>query len=113
MASVLPFNKVTIGSSTIDKVDFVSGSGNLTKKGHDKAVTTADGRIHNVREKINRDAKFDAYGDQTALNSATGLGQSVALFLDSASVDSFTGIVTASYNEANKTSSIQIKGDPS
>lgn len=113
MASVLPFNKATINSVDIDTDEFVNGSGTLTKKGNDKAVTTSDNRIHNVREKINREAKFEAYGDKTALNSAAGLGTTIVLSYGVTQVDTFTGIATAAYNDSSKTTSITIKGDPS
>lgn len=112
MASILPFDNATIAGTPLAASDFVHGSGSLQEKGSDKAVTTADGRIHNHREAVNRDGSCEAHGDKTSLNSARGVGVAIVLKNGVDTIASFPGIVTASYSESSKTTSISITGDP-
>lgn len=112
MPSKLPFNKATIAGVTVDVDEFVSGSGSVTLSGEDSNVTTADSRIHNDRLVSHWEGSFEVYGDRTDLDSGAGLGNAVALFLDDTEIHSGTGIVTAEYNDENKTTSISINGDP-
>jgi hypothetical protein len=71
MASTLPFNRVKLGSSTIiDYDDFVFGSGTVNMRGNDQRVTTADGKIHIVRQWINAEASCEVFDDQESLSTA-------------------------------------------
>lgn len=113
MASILPFDNATINGTPVAASAFVHGSGSLQEKGSDKAVTTSDGRIHNHREAINREASFEAHGDQTSLGGNTrSVGVAIVLKNGVTTVASFNGIVTATYNDSSKTTSFSIAGDP-
>ncbi len=111
MASILPFDNATINSVDIAASEFVNSSGTLTEQGSDKSVTTADGRIHNIRESINSQAQFECYGDQTSLDSGTGTGVTCALKDGETTIKTMTGVVTATYNAGNNSTSISITGD--
>jgi len=113
MASSKPFNKAVIDSTTITTDEFVHGTGEITSSGNDVATTTNDGLIHNDRLDINKSARFEAYGNKSALNNSTGLGVTCTLSLDTTQMETGTALVTATYNESSQTTSIQIDYDPS
>jgi hypothetical protein len=113
MASVLPFDNVVVNSTAIGTDEFVAGSGSYTEMGSDKAVTTADGRIHNIREAINYSANFEVYGDKTTLQGAVGLGKTVVLKKTAATIATLTALVTAVYSHSSRTTKFTITGDPS
>ena len=69
MASILPFNQIVAGSTTITKADFVFGSGSAKFSGEDSAVTAANGLIHNFRSAEMIDASAELRGDQTAIDT--------------------------------------------
>ena len=110
MANTLPFNSAVIGATTISAAEFVSGSGVLTESGKDKAVTTADGRIHNVRQHLSVEAKFECYGDKSSLSSSAGSGSLCSLKKDDTEIKSLEGVVTAVYSDSKKTTSVTISG---
>jgi hypothetical protein len=113
MPSILPFDNIVVNSVAIPASEFVSGKGTLNMIGNDVAVTTADGRIHNVRQAISSDASCELYGDKTARKTtAPSLSVPIVLKRGTATVASFNGIVAVTYNESSKTSSVSIKGDP-
>jgi hypothetical protein len=112
MANILPFDNASLGGTAVAVADFVHGSGQYSEAGQDIRVVTADNRIHNIRQSVARRASFEAYGDKSSLNSPAGLGQAIVLTRASTQVASFTGIVTATYNEQSKTTRIEIAGDP-
>jgi hypothetical protein len=112
MATVLPFDKVVAGATTIDTDEFVSGRGMLSLKGDDGAVTTADGRIHNFRRTVVPETSFECHGDKSAMNGVAGLGVSIAVSRGATAIKSFTGIVSAKYSETSETTAVTIKGDP-
>jgi len=113
MASILPFDNAVLGSTTITTALMVAGSGSASETGSDKSTTTADGRIHYDREKINSSASLEAIGDYTDATTAAGLGVTCTLLDDEAEVKTGTGLVTAVYNASSKTTSFSITYDPS
>jgi len=112
MASVIPFNNATINGVSVTTAEILHGSCNYVKNGQDVATTTADGRIHNDRTVVTKDITFECYGDKTSLESTVGLGTTVVLKYDSTTVDTVTGIVTASYDSNTKTTQIKVYVDP-
>lgn len=71
MACTFPFNQVKRGSAVlIPPAAFVYGSGSISVKGDDSAVTTADGLIHNYRNAITPEASCEARGDYRSLDTA-------------------------------------------
>jgi hypothetical protein len=112
MASILPFDNATLDGTTVAASDFVHGSGQYTEAGQDIQTTTADGKIHHDRQSVTRRASMELYGDKTSLNSAVGLGVTCVLKRSSSTITTFTGIVSATYNESSKTTRIEIAGDP-
>jgi hypothetical protein len=110
MASLLPFNNAVIGGVTVAAAEFVNGTGKLTETGKDKAVTTADGRIHNIRQYLTAEATFECFGDKTSLASGLGAGVTCALKNGEAAVRSFDGVVTAVYNDSKKTTAVTVSG---
>lgn len=118
MASILPFNRVKLGSATIiDTDDFVYGSGAVVLRGNDQRVTTADGKIHNVRQWINAEASCEVFDDKESLSTA----QTAQADLTSASVYKFIfydgssettvyergGIVVAEYSQDTMSTSVR------
>ena len=53
------------------------------------------------------------YGNQLSLNTPVGLGVTMDLKLDSATIASGTGLVSTSYNDIEDKTKIDIKLDPS
>ena len=112
MASVLPFDNAVFGGVAVGADEFVHGSGSITLKGEDSAVTCADGRIHNDRIAENFEASCELYGDRTDLNSPLGAGQAVVFNAGESEVLDGVGIVSAEYSTEKKTTSLSIAGDP-
>lgn len=124
MATVLPFNKITIGGTLVaGPDDFIYGTGNLKLKGEDTAVTTADGKIHNYRSALSPEATVEVRGNKCAKSTGQTekwptAGGTIVLALASSLSDasptevaSFSGIISAEYDgEQNKTT-LTIKGD--
>lgn len=123
MATVLPFNNITIGGVQVaGPDDFIYGTGRINLKGEDTAVTTADGKIHNYRTALSPEGSVEVRGNKCA--KATGQtekwptagGALVLGFVSSSGatpteVASFSGIISAEYDgEQNKTT-LTIKGD--
>ena len=112
MASKLPFDNAEFGGVPVGKEEFVHGSGSVTLKGEDTAVTTADNRIHNDRIAENFEGSCELYGDRTDLDSPAGTGQDVAFKNGTGVIYSGTGIVSAEYSKEKNTTSISVAGDP-
>lgn len=112
MQSIIPFNNAIINSVPVTTAQMVHGSCNYVKNGQDVATTTSDGRIHNDRIVVTKDISFECYGDKTTLESAIGLGAVVVLKYDTTTVDTVTGVTTASYDSNNKTTQVKIYVDP-
>lgn len=115
--SILPVDSVTIGGVAITKADLVHGSAKYTVKGQDTATTTADGRIHNARTFVTKESSFEVYGDATELDSADSTdktkltGVPITLSYNSIELDSFTGVVSASYDDSRHTTQISLSVD--
>jgi len=112
MPSIIPFNNAIINSVPVATSEMIHGSCNYIKNGQDVATTTSDGRIHNDRIVVTKDISFECYGDKTALESAVGLGVAVVLKYDTTTVDTVTGVTTASYDSSSKTTQVKIYVDP-
>lgn len=123
MATVLPFNKIEIGSTVVaGPEDFIYGSGRLSLKGDDNAVTTADGKIHNYRSAQHPEAACEVRGDK--LGKATGqtekwptasapvkLSQVPSRGGTATVVHEFDGIISAEYDGENNKTSFTISGN--
>lgn len=113
MATVLAFDNAVVGGDTFTTAQFVAGSGSITETGNDFAQTTADGRIHNVRQSINSRASFQLYGDYAyEVNTAVGLGETVTLKRSSTTVKTGTAIATGRYDKSNDTTQVDVEFDP-
>lgn len=131
MASVLPFNQILVGSSTLAAPDaFVYGTGSITMRGEDNAVTTADGKIHNYRAACSYEARCELRGDlRTSADTGdaasggvdTGvawptLGGTIKLQLvpsrggTPADIISFGAVVSAEYDAERNTTSVTMTG---
>ena len=126
MACQLPFNIIKVGSTTIaGPKDFIYGSGSLSLKGDDSAVTTADGRIHNFRNALTPEASCEVRGDKRSVGTAypdgdaaswPELAKSVTLaHVDSrdgteTEVKTFSAIVAAEYDTRENKTSLTLKG---
>lgn len=126
MACTFPFNQIRSGSDVLVGPDaFVYGSGTITLRGEDSAVTTADGLIHNYRSAITPEAQCDVRGDRRALD--TGAPDSEGRVWPSLSgtltfelvasrgasptvIHEFPGIVSVEYDSRENRSSISIQG---
>ncbi len=111
MATILPFNNVVIGTLTVPVGEMVRGSGQITVTGEDQVVTTADGLMHYRRNAVEREAEFKCYGNYTALNSDAGNGVTCVMKLNTETVISFTGIVSAVYKQEDRITEVSIDGE--
>lgn len=114
MAKTKAFNNASIAGSTtgLTTAAFVSGSGVFTPALNKKDVTTADGNRHYIPYEKGGTASFSVYGNLLHVNTPAGLGVAIILKLDSSTVYSGTGLVTASYNDIEDQTKIDIKFDP-
>ncbi|MPN61158.1 hypothetical protein SDC9_208892 [bioreactor metagenome] len=112
MASLIPFNKIVSASLTVEPHDFIAGSGTLSVKGIDRTVSTADGVIHHIRQALVREARCEVFGDVSQMNSAPGLASTVSPYYNSTLVATFNALISTSYDNSSKTSSVRITGTP-
>lgn len=114
MATVLPFDNAVVGATTLATSAFVHNTGRVNLTGDDVAVTTSDGRIHNIRNKVNARYELQAYGDQTVVETAAqSLGVTVTLKRDSDTVKTGTAVNSARYDDTNDVTTITGIFDPS
>lgn len=113
MASLLRFDNCALGTNTLAATSFVTGSGRVAMAGDDGKVTTADGRIHNFRRTITPKADCELYGNQTVVETAVGLGVVCTFKRGTTTVKTFTGVVTAQYQDNTKTTKVSVVGTPS
>lgn len=125
MASVLPFNQIKIGSTVVaGPSNFIYGTGKLTLKGDDNAVTTADGKIHNYRVALHPEGNVEVRGDKRSydtgqtekwptLSSSIELGYVAAKGETATVVKTFSGIISVEYDGENNKSTISINGSDS
>lgn len=112
MASILAFNKLTIGSTTITNEEFVSGSGTLEVKPTDKTVNTADGKIHHWRISRSFECSARVHGDKRSLASAMGEAVKITVFSGTTQIVEFDGLVSVSLESDPDVSSLTITGSP-
>ena len=74
MSSVLPIDNAIINGVAISPGEFIHDTANYTINGQNIANTTADGKIHNLRQAVSGECSFELFGDRTELNSIAGLG---------------------------------------
>ena len=127
MASVLPFNNITVASVEVaGPLAFVYGTGRLTIRGEDSAQTTADGLIHNYRNSLQYEAACELKGNfmakETAspatvsgqgwpqLSATVSLGYVSARDAEVVEVKSFSAIITVEYDTENDKSTVTISG---
>jgi hypothetical protein len=111
MASQLTFDNAVLGANTITTAMMVRG-GTYNPEVSMAQVNTADGKTHQVPSHKGGSASCKLYGDKLSCNTAVGLGVTVSLLNASAAIFAGTGLVSASYDEADNTTSIEIKIDP-
>lgn len=111
----LPFNKAIIGGTTIDRDEFVTGSGNLDREPDDTAVSTADGVIHRNRRAISASTTFTVFGDKRSLNGAVGFGSEAAVYYTDGITDTplqaGVALITVTYSDDEDTSEITLTWD--
>lgn len=127
MASVLPFNNITVATVVVaGPLAFVYGTGRLTIRGEDSAQTTADGLIHNYRNSLQYEAACELKGNfmakETAspatasgngwpqLSATVSLGYVSARDAEVVEVKSFSAIITVEYDTENDKSTVTISG---
>lgn len=111
-SSRIAFNKVSVGSVTVTGAEFVSGSGNLSIRGNDKSIATADGNIHYFRVSRTPEVSFQAFGNKSELSSSVGEAVPVSVYRDDALIYQFEGIVTVAYSADPGLTSVSISGNP-
>lgn len=117
MAALLPFDYASIDGDAVPQTLFVFGSGTISSTDQDITVTTADGRIHNIRQAVSKSATFQAYGNLRDTYLMTTPSLSVAIVLKrggsgGTTVLSGNGVVDISYDKASETSTFNITMDP-
>jgi len=122
MATVLPFNQIKIGSAVVaGPEDFIYGTGRLSLKGDDNAVTTADGKIHNYRASLHPESSCEVRGDKRDKSSGQTekwptmcgtieLGLVATKGATATVVHTFDGIISVEYDGENNKSTINISG---
>lgn len=108
------FNNCTINGTTIAIAGFVAGSGEVDLIGKDVEYTTDDHVMHNLRTNIYSNAKFEAFGDQSDLNTdpdSDVFGGTHVFYMDTTVVATFDGVVTATYSEDKTATSVEIRGE--
>lgn len=127
MASVLPFNHIKIDTVEVAGPDaFVHGTGRLTVRGEDSALTTSDGLIHNYRNAEQYEAACELKGNFMAKETASpatldgqgwpqlagtvSLGYVSARAGEPAELKAFAGIITVEYDSENDKSTVTISG---
>ena len=122
MATVLPFNSITVGGTQVaGPDDFVYGSGRITLKGDDGAVTTADGKIHNYRTALHPEGSCELRGDKR--DKGTGkadkwpsscshivLGHVSERGGTAVAVHEFDGVISVEYDAEAHKSTLSISG---
>ncbi len=104
------FDKAVVDGSVIGPGLIVPGSASLRVGGSDRSSATADGRIRNVRVSMRRRASFKALGDWSQLSSRPGASVQVTLYSKSHEAASFKALVSASYDESSRSSSVELRG---
>jgi len=127
MVSVLPFNHIKLDGVEVAGPDaFVHGTGRLTARGEDSAVTTADGQIHNFRSAMQYEAAAEIKGNampkETAspatldgqgwpqLAGTVSLGYVATRGGEPTELKSFSGIITVEYDSETDKSTLSIAG---
>lgn len=127
MASILPFNNITVGGVQVAGPDaFVYGTGRVKIGGEDNAVSTADGLIHNNRNSVTYEGACELKGNfmakETAspatltgqgwpsLSAAVVLGYVSAREGEAAAVATFDAVLTIEYDSETDKSTVTITG---
>jgi hypothetical protein len=127
MASVLPFNNIKIGGVQVAGPDeFSYGTGRVTKRGEDNALSTADGLIHNFRTAVQYEGSCELKGSflekETAspasldgqgwpqLAAQVELGYVSARGGEAAAVAAFPAIIAVEYDSENDKSTVTFAG---
>lgn len=128
MASVLPFNQISVGATVVaSPADFIYGSGTLSLVGEDSANTTADGLIHNYRSALTPSGNAEMRGDKRSVDTAypaegntwPALSGPLTLSLvatrgaEPVVVKTFEGIIAVEYDGETNRSALTISGTES
>lgn len=111
------FNNCILNGVTVSIATMVTGSGILDSIGYDKAWTTLNHCIKNVRLGVLNRAKFQLYGDQSVLNTQSrttnddNFGGTHDFYYDSTLIESFDGLVTAEYDDESRLTNIAVRGE--
>ena len=119
MAIQLAFDSASIDGTSITASSFVRG-GTYSADPNNGEVFTADGKMHGIPLYRGGTASFQVFGDQLALTTpaadgSTELGNGVTCSISSGAQQIVTGtaLVTCSYDEATRSTTIELKYDPS
>ena len=117
MAAQLGFDSASIGGTAIAKTAFVRG-GTYSNDPNNGEVFTSDGKFHGIPLYRGGSASFKVFGDSLSLTTAAadagtgGVGVTCVLTAGAQEIISGTALVTCSYDEAERSTSIELKFDP-
>ena len=123
MATVLPFNSISVGGTQIaGPDDFIYGSGRLSLKGEDSAVTTADGKIHNFRSALSPEGSCELRGDKRSVGTGEStkwptmgttvtFGYVASRGASATTVYECSAILSPEYDAEQNKTTVSIKGD--
>jgi hypothetical protein len=117
MAAQLGFDSASIGGTPIAKTAFVRG-GTYSPEPNNSEVFTSDGKFHGIPLYRGGTASFKMYGDGLSHTTAAadagsgGVGVTCILTAGSQTIISATALVTCSYDEAERSTTIELKFDP-
>ncbi|OGV56542.1 MAG: hypothetical protein A2X49_06610 [Lentisphaerae bacterium GWF2_52_8] len=110
MASIFPFNTVSIDDSIIGPEFFVQGRGVLLCSGSDRVFVGPSGEIKLLRTAVLHKASFQTHGKHPELSTESSLGAAISISCGSTLLASFSGLVSASYDAAKNTTTFIISG---
>lgn len=118
MAAQLSFDNCVLSGTTVAATAFVRG-GSYNPDLQISRVFTADGKLHQQPLYKGGTASVKLYGDYTSLNTPaadgsteTGNADTIVLKSGSTTLLTTTGLITASYDEMDHTTSVEMKMDP-
>lgn len=106
----LTFDNCALGSTTITTAEMKPGA-TYNPELNISETNTADGKLHQNPNYKGGSASLTLYGNKLALNSVKGAGGVVTLKSGSTTIFTGTGLVTASYDELSRNTSIEVKID--
>ena len=113
MATLIAFNNLTIDAVPVTTCEMVNGTGTLTLNSNKGSINNACGQVLPFIITLTPTASVDLKGERLELALEETRQVAIEFLRDAATVYSMNGIVTATYNDSSKVTSLTITGEPS